>query len=174
MGVSGNTDSAHHQTAVVQGVFTGRQADQLVAVNRGNAGVVEGQLLTGGNKLIELLFIGRIHELVIAEALTNVGGRLENSKNLETVEITELNTDTKTYQEFKELFTSGKSGISNINIVYQRYEGLVTITYDQTDSKGKVTKGIIENFEIKTGIADNNAILKMIVEAIVAEAEAEI
>lgn len=99
---------------------------------------------------------------------------IENSKNLETVEITELNTDTKTYKDFKELFTSGKSGISNINIVYQRYEGLVTITYDQTNSKGKVTKGIIENFEIKTGIADNNAILKMIVEAIVAEAEAEI
>jgi hypothetical protein len=66
---SGNADSCHHQAAVIQGILAGGQADQLVAVDRGNAGIIERQFLALGDKVIELADGSQTWDLTTPEAL---------------------------------------------------------------------------------------------------------
>ena len=94
-------------------------------------------------------------------------------ESFETREISELNTDTQTYQKFKKAFVSGKGNIKNIRIVYQASNGIVTITYDEVNGKGLEIKDNIENHTITAGLADENTILGEITEIIEATAEAE-
>ena len=51
-----NAVSGYHEPTVFQGIFAGGQADQLVAVDRCEAGVVKRQFLTSCDEGIKFLF----------------------------------------------------------------------------------------------------------------------
>ena len=80
--LSGNPYRRNYQTAIVQRILTGGQADNLVAIFGGNAGIIEGQILAGLYKIIEILLVGGIRKLVIGEAFSIIAGGLEHGKDL--------------------------------------------------------------------------------------------
>ena len=64
-----HTDGTDNQAAVVQGVFAGGQADQLVPIFRGDACIVEGHGFALGYKGLEFRRGVSIHEGVVGEGV---------------------------------------------------------------------------------------------------------
>ena len=64
-----------HKTAVVAAVLTGRQRNELIAIFGGHAGIVEGQLLALGNKVVKLVCALCIHKAIILKHIGSVSVR---------------------------------------------------------------------------------------------------
>ena len=65
---SADPDGGQHQAAVIQGILAGGKADDLIAVDGSDARIVEGQLFDGGNEIIDIRLVHRIHHLVVGKA----------------------------------------------------------------------------------------------------------
>ena len=62
-----------HKTAVVAAVLTGRQRNELIAVFSGHAGIIEGQFLALGNKVVKLIGALCVYKAIKLECFGTVG-----------------------------------------------------------------------------------------------------